>query len=95
MIEKTCAYQRMSFFLNDANQHRREQKDNTESPHPKERVADVFPISTPARPTASQTAGASGLTKVPMMFPIIMAYAAEVPGTPTSDVMDSTIGRRA
>lgn len=95
MKEKTCAYPRMSFFLNDANQHRHEQKDNTESPHPKEGVADVFPHINPCKTYSEPNSGASGLTKVPMMFPIIMAYAAEVPGTPTSDVMDSTIGRRA
>ena len=55
----------------------------------------MFPHIDPCKTDGKPYSRRKGLTKVPMIFPIIMAYAADVPDTPTSDVIDSTIGKSA
>jgi len=50
------------------------------------------PMSAPASPSASHSAGENGLMKVPTMFPMVSAYTLCAGSTPSGVVISSTTG---
>ena len=53
------------------------------------------PILTLAKPKPSHRAGEKGLTKVPMTFPMVIAFAVASGLTPWAETACSTMGNKA